>query len=110
MNNNFPIPITDAADLEIYENYLKEELSSSDLTVHSPIPTLSEHLKSYIGKPVKAECEVGNRLESKSGILSQVGNEFIIINSFQNRQSVIIGLKSVKFLTILQNNVKNPHF
>ncbi len=108
MNYDFPIPITSDTDLQIYEDYLKEEFENSDITVTAP--TLTEQLKSYIGKPVKAECAVGNRLESRSGILTQVGEEFIILTAFQNRRSMIIGLKSVKFLTILQNNIKNSHF
>ncbi len=106
MNENFPIPITTTNDLEVYEAYLKEEFQSTE----TPNSDLIEKLQGYIGKPVKAECEVGNRLESKSGILSQVGNGFIVVSSFQNRQSVLIGLKSIKFFTVLQNNTKNAYF
>lgn len=105
MNDNFPIPITTENDLSFYENYLHQEFD----VLPKPTPNLTDYLKSYIGKTVKIDCAIGNRLESKTGILTQVGEDFITI-SLQARKEMIIGLKTVKFLTILQNSIKNPYF
>lgn len=105
MNDNLPIPITTENDLSVYENYLIEEFDVSP----KPTPNLTDYLKSYIGKPVKIDCDIGNRFESKIGILTQVGKDFITI-SLQSKKDMIIALKTVKFLTILQNSIKNPYF
>ncbi len=105
MNDNFPIPITTENDLSVYENYLLGEFDISPKPTHN----LTDYLKSLIGKTVKIDCAIGNRLESKMGILTQVGQDFITI-ALQSKKDMVIGLKTVKFLTILQNNIKNPHF
>ncbi len=105
MNDNFPIPITDETDLEFYEEYLKEEFTLAT----DKKPTLCAALKSYIGKAVKADCAIGNRLESRIGILTEVGDDFFMIKP-PNRREIIINLNSLKFLSILQNNTKPPHY
>lgn len=105
MNDNFPTPITTENDLSFYENYLLGEFDVSP----KPTQNLTDYLGAYIGKTVKIDCAIGNRLESKIGILTQVGEDFITI-TLQSKKDMIIGLKAVKFLTILQNNIKNPYF
>ncbi len=105
MNDNFPIPITTENDLSFYEDYLLAEFDVSP----KPTPNLTDYLGAYIGKPIKIDCTVGNRLESKIGTLTNVGEDFIAIN-LQNGKNMVIALNTVKFLTILQNNIKNPHF
>ncbi|MBR6533343.1 MAG: hypothetical protein IKT44_02825 [Clostridia bacterium] len=105
MNDNFPTPITTENDLSFYENYLHQEFD----VLPKPTHNLTDYLKPHIGKTIKADCAVGNRLESKIGILTQVGEDFITI-TLQSKKDMIIGLKTVKFLTILQNSIKNPYF
>ncbi len=105
MNTDFPVPITSIDDLEIYENYLKEEFRNQT----APTKNLKDRLKTLIGSLVKIDYPVGNRLESKIGRLLEIGEDFISIN-LQNGRNMVIGLNTVKFLTVLQNNIKNPHF
>ncbi|MBR4116975.1 MAG: hypothetical protein IKK65_02725 [Clostridia bacterium] len=105
MNDIFPLPLTNETDLEVYEEYLKNEFSENR---HQP-QTLTSILKGYIGKNVKADCAIGNRLESRIGLLTDVGENFLIIKP-PNRQELIIHLGSLKFLSILQNNTKLPHY
>ena len=101
MNDNFPIPITTENDLNIYENYLIDEFEISPKPKHN----LTDYLKSYIGKPIKIDCAIGNRLESKIGVLTQIGEDFIAITT-QSKRNMLTRLENIKFLTILQNNTK----
>ena len=105
MNQNFLNPITNESDLEQYEKYLNEEFSALD----NEKPTLTAALISYIGRAIKVDCAIGNRLESRSGILTAVGEDFLTLKAL-NRQEIIIQLNTVKFFTILQNNTKLPHY
>ncbi len=105
MNDNFPTPITNETDLEFYENYLKDEF----VTVENKAETFTDLLKKYIGKPIKADCTIGNRVEYRIGILSSVGMDFIIIKPNRNRE-IIIKLQSIKFISVLPNNTKLPHY
>ncbi len=105
MHNDFPVPITSDKDLDIYQSYLSSELEESNITANN----MTANLKCYIGNLVKTDCAVGNRLESKIGILDTVGEDFVILN-LQSRKKALIPLNSVKFLTILQNNTKSPYF
>ena len=104
MNSQLPIPITDESDLNYYEQYLNQELSTvTNAKVH-----LYATLNAYIGKLVKIDF-TGIKPESRMGKLSQVGDDFLIIKS-NNQSEIIIPITSVKFLTVLQNNTKLPHF
>ena len=105
MNNDFPIPITRQHDLDYYENYLDNEFSM----VEKQETRLSQFLKTYIGKPIKIDYAIGNKSEARMGVLSSVGDDFLVIKS-QNQNDIIIPLASVKSLTVLQNNTKLPHF
>ena len=47
---------------------------------------------------------MGNRLESRMGILLEVGADFLVIKSMRNSVSVIIDLKNVKYVTVVHDN------
>ena len=106
MNNDFPIPITSQNDLDFYENYLKEELSLNPLPKEPSQSRLTQALKQHIGKLIKIEICIGNRLEIRTGKLLEVGDDYLCILS-SNRQKTLIDIKSAKFFTLLQNNTKN---
>ncbi len=103
MNTDFPIPITTATDLEFYENFLKQEFKIT------PATSFIQNLKSYIGSLVKIEYTVGNRIEAKTGWLLEVGEDFILLKQMQTGQKTLLRSSVVKFVTLLKNNVKNPH-
>lgn len=102
MNTDFPTPITSFADLKTYENYLQEEFCDKSPTFKNLFNTLLESV-------IKIDCTVGNRLEAKIGKLKEIGDDYVLL-TLQNGKNMIIGLESIKFVTILQNNIKYPHF
>ena len=97
MDDNLPIPIYSDKDLLFYENYLNREFPSTN-TENS-----YEYLNKFLKSIVKIDCGIGNRIESKIGILDSINEDFLVI--IQNQKKCIILLKCVKFITVLRQNV-----
>ena len=127
MEQNLPKNITNERDLELYERYLKNDRLTETGRTNPRYPTQIEnrrntvqarrepeslenptffqgYLKKHIGKLIKAESLLGNRLESRMGILLEVGADFLVIKSMRNSVSVIIDLKNVKYVTVVHDN------
>ena len=94
MNDNFPISITNEADLDFYQNFLNKNFEK-------PIQnTFSEKLRAHLQSPVKIDCVIGNRLDTKFGRLLDVGEDFILIKHPQSNQKMLIPTSAVRFVTI----------
>lgn len=113
MENNFPIPIVNEKDLNVYENYLKQDNKEKNVLIKSKsyVPEtltnpvfLPAYLKNHIGKLVKIESLVGDCLQTKMGTLLQVGADFVVIKLNQNCQSLVIEGRGIKFITIIHDN------
>ena len=113
MENNFPIPIVSEKDLNVYENYLRQDNKATKVVVKnkSYVPEtltnpvfLPAFLKNHIGKLVKIESLVGECLQAKIGTLLQVGADFVVIKLNQNCSSMVIEGRSIKFITIIHDN------
>ena len=113
MENNFPIPIVSEKDLNVYENYLKQENKQKNISIKSKVYVpetltnpvfLPAFLKNHIGKLVKIESLVGECLQAKIGTLLQVGADFVVIKLNQNCSSMVIEGRSIKFITIIHDN------
>lgn len=63
------------------------------------------YLKNHIGKLVKVESLVCERLESRMGILMAVGIDYVVIKPNRNCCSMIISSQSIKYITIIHNNM-----
>jgi hypothetical protein len=103
MDANFPTPITDISDLEFYQNFLKEEFPQKEPS------TLKEKLKTLIGNQIKIESAIGSRIEIRTGRLLEVGDDFIVIKPMQSNVEIMLYINSVKFLTVLKNNIRKPY-
>ncbi len=90
--DNFPIPLLNEKDLEIYDKYITEV----------SVKNLPEYLKNHIGKPAKVEVAVLNRIETKVGILMDVGKDFLVLK-LPECQSLIIEGGCIKFITVMHN-------
>ncbi len=62
------------------------------------------YLKRSIGKLVKVESLFGERLEERTGILIDVGFDYIVLKLYESGCSLMIQLCTVKYITIAQNN------
>lgn len=120
MEQNFPKYIKSESDLAVYEKYLSREFSKSTPSVKlersdNTIRTEAQSsplvyqcfLKKHIGKLIKAESLIGNRLEARIGILMEVGSDFIVIRPNKNCVTTVIDLKCVKYISIIHNNDLN---
>ena len=65
---------------------------------------LSEHLKSIIGKLVRVEVTNGSSIQSKTGILFDVGDDYLELKLIKNNCSVVIKSEPVKFITVVHDN------
>lgn len=92
MDNNFPVPIMSERDLDVYDKYIT--------TVENGYKSLPEFLKCHIGKLVKVEVAVLNRIETKVGILMDVGKDYLVLK-LPECQSVIIEGSCIKFITVM---------
>ena len=113
MENNFPIPIVNEKDLNVYENYLRQDNKTTSVVVKnkSYVPEtltnpvfLPAFLKNHIGKLVKIESLIGDCLQAKVGTLLQVGADFVVIKLNQNCSSMVIEGRSIKFITVIHDN------
>ncbi len=122
MERNLPSYITSEQDLIAYEKYLKNgkrELCSEKKQYHMQIETPKKtqtpeilsnpiffqcYLKKHIGKLIKAESLIGNRLENRMGTLIDVGSDYIVIKPTKHCVTTMINLKSVKYISIIHDN------
>ncbi len=61
-----------------------------------------EYLREHIGQPVRAEFLIGTdgALIDRTGILTEVGENFIVLKPFGSDDSLMCDLFSIKFVTI----------
>lgn len=115
MENKFPVPIINEKDLKVYEDFLNADSPKKrnfpKTANKSYVPEtlvnsvfLPAYLKSHIGKLMKIECLIGNRIEIRIGTLLEVGADFLVIKLKENCSSMVIEGSSVKFITIIHNN------
>lgn len=127
--------ITSEKDLKLYEEYLEndctsckpeaEELSCSlppvtNRMIKSSPASLTHnsgcvnsnmffqgYLKNHIGKLVRVESLLANRLEVRIGVLFEVGANYIVIKLFKSTCTMMIEASSIKYITIIHDNDVN---
>lgn len=114
-----PRHIVNEKDLKFYENYLKNDtVTCKEISLSAPaeapkriIPeTLTNpvffqgYLKNHRGKLIKVESVLGDRLESRTGILLEVGNDFLVIKLQRSCLSMMIPGSFIKYITIIHDN------
>lgn len=126
MDNKLPVHITNEKDLEFYEAFISDMKSNNGKAMqiqHSNIPMtkqkqinfktdsptlcpdmLYKFLSNHIGKLIRIDFLIGNRTESKSGKLINVGKEYIVLKLFRSGCTMICDIKSIKFVTIVHDN------
>ena len=119
MERNLPSYITSEQDLIAYEKYLKNgqrELNSEKKQCHIQAETPKKaqtpeifsnpicYLKKHIGKLIKAESLIGNRLENRIGILMEVGSDYIVIKPTKHCVTTMINSESIKYISIIHDN------
>ena len=129
MQKNFPSHITSEKDLRLYEEYLENEKSPNQCTelscriepkpnsminrsynlpvnqsIHDSNMFFCGYLKNHRGKLVKVESLIANRLESRIGILFEVGANYIVLKLNRNACSMVIETSSIKYITIIHDN------
>jgi len=62
------------------------------------------YLKNHKGKLVKVESLLNERLESRVGILMDVGYDFIVLKLNRSCCSMMIHSASIKYITIIHDN------
>lgn len=134
MDYNLPHRIKNERDLQIYENYLKQD--SIDCLQKEPLQDSQErnsafiateslmqskpaemqyrimpdtaffynYLKKHKGKLIKAESLIGNRLESRIGILLEIGNDYIVLKLPRSNCTLAIKTVTIKYVTIVHDN------
>ena len=65
------------------------------------------YLKNNIGKLVKVESLLGDRLESRIGFLLDIGSDYIVLKLYKSCCSMMIRSSSVKYITIAHDNDMN---
>ncbi len=93
MNDSFPVPIINERDLDTYEKYIN---------YGSEFKSLPQYLNCHIGKPVRVEVAILNRIETKIGVLMDVGKDFLVLK-LPECQSMIIEGSCIKFITVIHN-------
>ncbi|MBR7132245.1 MAG: hypothetical protein IKD04_01790 [Clostridia bacterium] len=122
--------LTSEKDLKIYEDYLQKNgiVSKSqgaqiitkpkmqieavnNSAVRRVIPeTLTNpvffqgYLKNHIGKLIRVESLIGECLESRTGILFEVGDDYIVIKLNKSCCSMLIKACTIKYITIVHDN------
>ena len=118
MEQNFPKYIKNEKDLAVYENHLRkytERKPQNQIKIVSATDeNLPEHLKNpiffqcflkkHIGKLIKAESLIGNRLDTRIGILLEIGSDYMVIKPSKNCVTTVIDLKCVKYVSIIHDN------
>jgi len=118
MEQNFPKYIKNESDLAVYESYLRkhtEKLPVNQIRIENKEEdNLPEHLKNpvffqcflkkHIGKLIKAESLIGNRLDTRIGILLEIGSDYMVIKPGKTCVTTVIDLKCVKYVSIIHDN------
>ncbi len=119
-----PMHIKDENDLEIYESYLKENFPKKENSLvkieekKQILPTKpfsvpqmltnpvfsSGYLRKNQGKLLKVDSLIGNMLDTKIGILLDVGADYIAIKLGKSSCSLLIPTNSIKYITIIHDN------
>ena len=125
MEHNFPCPIRSDKDLNFYEDYLKscdteQGDKSCKMTVENShsrgvntCTRLSEeaflpaYLKTMTGKLVRVESLIGGCLESRVGILLEVGADYIVLKLYRGCSTMICDASSIKYITVIHDNDMN---
>lgn len=116
MDFNSPI-IESEQDLQVYEDYLKDNfpnksvknnmmqkpIVSNPKNLNSPIFS-GGYLRQNIGKLLKVESLIGNLLDTRIGILLDVGTDFLALKIHKSCCSLIIPTSSIKYITIIHDN------
>ncbi len=90
---DFLNPIFDEKDLETYEEFLKNELKNTNSE------TFENFLQTLLGKQIKVDCLLGNHLESRSGKLIKIGEDFLLLR-LQNCSQLLINKSLIKFISL----------
>ncbi len=126
MNKQLPT-ISSENDLKAYQNYIDSQHTggenssckiSKDVSVISPAMSrkntvlsntdfMPSFLSKYIGKLVRAEFLIGDRLETKIGWILKVGADFIELKLCHGSASVVCDLHCLKFVTVAHDNDLN---
>lgn len=65
---------------------------------------IPNYLRSNIGKNIRAEFIIGmDQFTDRTGILTEVGNNYFVIHDVNSRTDIMCDLYSVKFVTILSD-------
>ena len=134
MEYNLPHRISDEKDLKYYEQYIESEnkmlkpacseplicenkrniqngikIIDKNSSLHKEIHRhdmlhWNDYLKNHIGKLLKVESLVCEKLESRVGILMEVAHDFLVIKPNRNCCSMVIGSATIKYITIMHNN------
>jgi len=94
MYEQLPNGIKDENDLILYEKFLHDTDNPTDLS-------FIEHLINNKNKRIKVEILICGKISARCGILSDVGNDFIIIKPSHNGYYTAIKLSDIKYVTFL---------
>ena len=97
MEQNFPMSIKSEKDLVLYEKYLKND-SIMNTT------NFENYLINNRGKLVKVESLICGRLQSRVGILMEVGEDHIIIKPARACVTTAIKIEDIKYITVIHDN------
>lgn len=95
MDDSFPVPLNNERDLDLYERYI----NNADGGFERSLP---QYLSCHIGKPVRVETVILNRLDTKVGILLDVGKDYLVLK-LPECQSMIIEGGCIKYITVIHN-------
>ena len=101
MQQNFPECIKNDKDLMYYERHLKSMANMREESNDS----LSKYHKNMIGKMVKVESLIGNRLMHRVGTLLEINDHHIVIKPSKNAVTVMIPMNSVKYVTVIHGSI-----
>lgn len=119
MEHNFPCPITGDKDLKYYEDYLKKCDNGSECRVTvekgskcnnmrlTDTAYMPAFLNTMVGKLVRVESLIGGCLESRVGILMNVGADYIVLKLYRGCSTMICEASSIKYITVIHNNDLN---
>ena len=105
---NKMVPIVTEKDLEHYEKRLNSMDIRPKNRTNPPIVTeknmLENHLTAGKGKLVKAEICGGGCLQTKVGLLLDVGDDYIVIKNSGASVSTVIPMGNLHCITFIHNN------
>ncbi len=70
---------------------------------------LPGYLRTQIGRLVNVNFLIGTQLVDRAGILTQIGDSYIVLRPLAEKFDVVCDLYSIKFVTVLDPNI-NPNF